>query len=63
MLPAGLVEGSDFDLDFHAVMHYGEDPILEEHYVPKRSQRTASVLTFFAQDTTSAAPSTPTPIC
>src|SRR5216684_8959179 len=34
-------------------MHYGEDPILEEHYVPRRSQRTASVLTFFAQDATS----------
>ncbi len=53
MLAGGLVEGSDFDLDFHAVMHYGDDPILEEHYVPKRSQRTASVLTFFAQDATS----------
>ena len=53
-LAGGLVEGSDFDLDFHAVMHYGADPILEEHYVPRRSQRTASVLTFFAQDATSA---------
>jgi hypothetical protein len=53
MLAGGLVEGSDFDLDFHAVMHYGEDPVLEEHYVPRRSQRTASVLTFFAQDATS----------
>ena len=55
MLAGGLVEGSDFDLDFHAVMHYGEDPILEEHYDPRRSQRTASVLTFFAQYATSAA--------
>ncbi|HLB77073.1 MAG TPA: hypothetical protein VJO72_08575, partial [Candidatus Dormibacteraeota bacterium] len=53
MRQAGLVEGADFDLDFHAIMHYGEDPILEEHYVPRRSQRTASVLTFFAQDATS----------
>src|SRR5207302_2059669 len=53
MLSGGLVEGADFDLDFHAIMHYGEDPILEEHYVPRRSQRTASVLTFFAQDATS----------
>ena len=49
-----LVEGADFDLDFHAIMHYGSDPILEEHYVPRRSQRTASVLTFFAQNATSA---------
>jgi hypothetical protein len=47
------VEGADFDLDFHAIMHYGEDEVLEEHYVPRRSQRTASVLTFFAQDATS----------
>ena len=50
MRAGGLSQGADFDLDFHAVMHYGEDPVLEEHYVPRRSQRTASVLTFFAQD-------------
>jgi hypothetical protein len=50
MVRAGLVEGSDFDLDFHAIMHWGEDAALEKHYVPKRSQRTRSVLTFFAQD-------------
>src|SRR6266436_5619012 len=53
MRSAGLVEGADFDLDFHAIMHYGDDPVLEEHYVPRRSQRTASVLTFFAQDAAS----------
>jgi hypothetical protein len=50
MLTAGLADGGDFDLDFHAVMHWGEDAALEKHYVPKRSQRTRSVLTFFAQD-------------
>jgi hypothetical protein len=50
MLDAGLAEGGDFDLDFHAVMHWGEDVALEKHYVPRRSQRTRSVLTFFAQD-------------
>ena len=50
MLAAGLAEGADFDLDFHAVMHWGEDVALEKHYVPRRSQRTRSVLTFFAQD-------------
>jgi len=46
----GLVRGESFNLDFHAVMSYGEDEILEEHYVPRRSQRTRAVLTFFAQD-------------
>ncbi len=50
MLDGGLAEGGDFDLDFHAVMHWGEDVALEKHYVPRRSQRTRSVLTFFAQD-------------
>jgi len=50
MLQAGLIDGTDFDLDFHAIMHWGEDPALEKHYVPSRSQRTRSVLTFFAQD-------------
>src|SRR5437899_2649393 len=44
-----LVEGADFDLAFHAIMHYGEDPILEQHYVPRRPQPPASVRTFFAQ--------------
>jgi transposase len=52
MIRGGLATSSDaiFDLDFHAVMHWGHDPVLEKHYVPKRSQRARSVLTFFAQD-------------
>ena len=53
MISAGLATASEaiFDLDFHAVMHWGHDPVLEKHYVPARSQRARSVLTFFAQDT------------
>ncbi len=39
-----------FNLDFHAIRHHGADAVLEDHYVPARSQRTRSVLTFFAQD-------------
>jgi transposase-like protein len=52
MIAAGLASGDEgiFDLDFHAVMHGGTDPALEKHYVPTRSQRARSVLTFFAQD-------------
>jgi len=34
-------------------MHWGADPALDKHYVPRRSQRTRSVLTFFAEDVTS----------
>ena len=52
MIGSGLAtaEQAIFDLDFHAVMHWGDDPALEKHYVPTRSQRARSVLTFFAQD-------------
>ena len=49
-IAAGLADGEALNLDFHAVMHWGEDPVLEKHYVPRRSQRTRSVLTFFAED-------------
>lgn len=49
-LKAGLATGDAVNLDFHAVMHWGQDPALEKHYVPSRSQRTRSVLTFFAED-------------
>jgi hypothetical protein len=53
MIAGGLATPGEaiFDLDFHAVMHWGQDPALEKHYVPTRSQRSRSVLTFFAQDT------------
>jgi DDE family transposase len=52
MISAGLAtsEQAIFDLDFHAVLHWGDDPVLERHYVPSRSQRARSVLTFFAHD-------------
>jgi transposase len=52
MINNGLATGEQaiFDLDFHAIMHWGNDPALERHYVPTRSQRARSVLTFFAQD-------------
>ena len=49
-LATGLATGDAVNLDFHAVMHWGTDPALEKHYVPSRSQRTRSVLTFFAED-------------
>jgi hypothetical protein len=49
-LAAGLADGQALNLDFHAVMHWGDDPVPEKHYVPRRSQRTHSMLTFFAED-------------
>jgi hypothetical protein len=53
--PLGLATGeAGFNCDFHAIRHHGDDAVLEKHYVPRRSQRTRAVLTFFAQDHTSA---------
>jgi transposase len=47
----GLATGeAGFNCDFHAIRHHGQDAVLERHYVPRRSQRTRAVLTFFAQD-------------
>ncbi len=49
--PLGLATGeAGFNCDFHAIRHHGDDAVLEKHYVPRRSQRTRAVLTFFAQD-------------
>jgi len=50
MTQTGQSTGADFDLDFHAIMHFGDDVALETHYVPRRSQRTEAVLSFFAHD-------------
>ena len=49
--PLGLAAGqAGFNCDFHAIRHHGDHAVLEKHYVPRRSQRTRAVLTFFAQD-------------
>jgi len=49
--PIGMATGDGgFNLDFHAIRHYGEDAPLDDNYVAKRSQATRSVLAFFAQD-------------
>jgi len=45
-----LFVGDSFNLDFHSVPYYGDDPLLERHYVSARSRRQPSVLTFLAQD-------------
>jgi transposase len=50
MTTTGQSSGQDFDMDFHAIMHFGDDVALETHYVPRRSQRTEAVLSFFAHD-------------
>ncbi len=46
----GITDGESFNLDFHSVPYYGEDPVIERHYVSMRSRRQPSVLAFLAQD-------------
>ena len=45
-----LFPGQSFNLDFHSVPYFGEHPIVERHYVSRRSRRQPSVLSFLAQD-------------
>jgi transposase len=42
--------GKSFNLDFHSIAYHGEHPVIERHYVPRRSRRQPSVLVFLAQD-------------
>lgn len=49
--PGNLLFGNQsLNLDFHSVPFYGEDPIIEPHYVSARSRRQPSILVFLAQD-------------
>src|SRR5258705_8769369 len=45
-----LLAGQSLNLDFHSVPYFGEHPLVESHYLAKRSRRQPSVLTFLAQD-------------
>jgi hypothetical protein len=45
-----LLPGESFNLDFHSVPYYGEDPQIQRHYVSMRSRSQPSVLVFLAQD-------------
>jgi len=47
-----LIDASSFNLDFHSIAYFGEDSVVEKHYVPRRSQRRKAVLAFLAQDAT-----------
>src|SRR5271157_1714436 len=48
--PMGLFDGASFNLDFHSVPYYGEDPVVERHFVSAPSRRQPSILAFLAQD-------------
>jgi hypothetical protein len=44
------VEGTSFNLDFHAVPFFGQDEFIERHYLSKRSRRDKAVLAFIEQE-------------
>jgi hypothetical protein len=45
-----LFGATSFNLDFHSVPYYGDDPQVQRHYVSARSRAQPSVLAFLAQD-------------
>jgi transposase len=45
-----LLTGESLNLDFHSVPYFGEHPLVQSHYLSKRSRRQPSILTFLAQD-------------
>jgi transposase len=45
-----LLTGQSLNLDFHSVPYFGEHPLVESHYLSKRSRRQPSILAFLAQD-------------
>jgi hypothetical protein len=45
-----LFDARSFNLDFHSVPYYGDDPQVQRHFVSARSRSQPSVLAFLAQD-------------
>ena len=45
-----LFDANSFNLDFHSVPYYGDDPQVQKHFVSARSRSQPSVLAFLAQD-------------
>ena len=45
-----LFTGASLNLDFHSVPYFGEHPLVQSHYLAKRSRRQPSILVFLAQD-------------
>lgn len=45
-----LFDAHSFNLDFHSVPYYGDDPQVQRHFVSARSRAQPSLLAFLAQD-------------
>lgn len=50
---ADVISGESFNLDFQSLPYFGEEDVVEKHYVSMRSRRQKAILVFFAQDTAS----------
>jgi hypothetical protein len=50
VMEEGLFDARSFNLDFHSVPYYGEDPQVQRHFVSARSRSQPAVLAFLAQD-------------
>ena len=46
----GYIKGANVNLDFHSIPYFGDEPSVENHWVPTRGKGMKSVLSFFAQD-------------
>jgi transposase len=45
-----IISGESFNLDFQSLPYYGQEKVIQKHYVAMRSRSLTSVLVFFAQD-------------
>jgi hypothetical protein len=45
-----IIDGSSLNLDFQSLPYFGEDPVVQKHYVSMRSRRQKAILVFLAQD-------------
>jgi len=53
LAPLLFPEAEAFCLDFHPIPYRGDPEVLENHYLPLRGKAGPSILTFFAQESTS----------
>ena len=45
-----VLNGESINLDFQSLPYFGEEDVIEKHYVSMRSRRQKAILAFFAQD-------------
>lgn len=47
---SNILGGESINLDFQSLPYFGEEDVVEKHYVSMRSRRQKAILVFFAQD-------------